>query len=272
MEAALNHYLQFGWAVLDLIDPRPVQEARQALEIELVKLTGKKTSLEDYHLIAQDDAQHTQWQSHMHNFFHEKKFARKIISAQKSFFEKLIGGDLLVQEKPYLRLTRPFKRQDNIGYHRDTFYGGSPYEVSVLVPYVNLEPESSLSVMDGSHILSEKLFPTVQIQNPDSEITKGSQKHKMGFPYAPKVLDPSFEANMRPIPLKIGQALFFSLSTLHGSVENRGRNTRWSTDIRVLNALAPVDLSARPQYYERLALTPATASAQQYFVENAAHV
>lgn len=272
MHDSLAHFIEFGWAVLDLLDPAPVFEARVGLQSELVRLVGKSISLEEYHLLAQDDKSHTAWQIHMSSFFDAQKFGRKIIAAQRSFFEKLIGGDLLVQQRPYLRMTRPFKKQDNIGFHRDTFYGGSPYEVSVLIPYVNLEPESSLSVMDGSHILSEALFPTTQIQNPDLEVTKGSEKHKLGFLYAPKILDPVFEEKMHPIPLRIGQALIFSLSTLHGSVENRGRHTRWSTDIRVVNALAPVDLSARPHYYEPFAAVPATACAERYFKENLAHV
>ena len=50
----------------------------------------------------------------------------------------------------------------------------------------------------------------------------------------------------------MGQALVFSLATVHGSTHNGGTTTRWSTDIRMVNALAPVDLSGRPDYYEVL--------------------
>ena len=123
--------------------------------------------------------------------------------------------------------------------------------------------------MDGSHVLSEKLFPTTQILNPDSQVVKGSQKHQLGFLYAPKLMDPSVNEKMKPVPIKIGQALIFSLSTVHGSIENRGTRTRWSTDIRVLNALANVDLSSRPDYYESLAVSTVTESARRYFSENA---
>lgn len=264
MNHLLEHFLKDGWVVLDLLDPAPVMVAREGLQKQLNALLGKKLELEEYHKIAEEDSYHTDIQVKMTQFFREKKYARGILSAQELFFKELLGRDLLIQANPYLRMTRPFKKQDNIGYHRDTFYGGSPYEVSVLVPFVDLEAESSLRVMSESHFLPESLFPTNQVQNEDREVTKGSDKHKLGFLYAPKLMDPSIEEKMQAIPLKVGQALLFSLSTVHGSVENRGRVTRWSSDMRVLNALAPVDLSARPDYYETLCLSPVTQSVKKY--------
>src|SRR6185295_17574215 len=147
MQQLIDHFSTQGWVVMDLLDPKPVWEARKALQAELERVLQKKHSLEEYHLIAEQDEFHTDLQTRLATFFHERKFAKAIIGAQLPFFEKLVGGDLLVQKKPYLRMTRPFKKQDNIGYHRDTFYGGSPFEVSVLVPYVDVPAESSLSVM-----------------------------------------------------------------------------------------------------------------------------
>jgi sporadic carbohydrate cluster 2OG-Fe(II) oxygenase len=264
-----DQFTEKGWIVMDFVDPSPVFLARQELEKQLKGLLNRPIRLEDYHQVVEDDKTHTAWQVEITQFFRQQKFARKIIQSQAELFKQLVGADLLVQANPYLRMTRPFKKQDNIGYHRDTFYGGSPYELSILIPFVDLEGESSLSVLSGSHVLSEELFPTVQVQNPDGEVVKGSEKHNLGFLYAPKVMDPSIEERMQAIPLKVGQALVFSLSTVHGSIENRGAVTRWSSDVRVVNALAPVDLSARPDYYEPLCSSPVTACARQYIQANA---
>jgi len=268
MEHLLNEFETQGWIVLDLPDKNPIFKARDLLQKELNSLTSKTIPLEEYHNLAENDEYHTDMQYKLTAFFRQERFAYKIISAQVDFFKKFIGNDLFVQKNPYLRMTRPLKPQDNIGYHRDTFYGGSPYELSVLVPFVELNEKNSLSVMNGSHTLSEKLFPTDRIENPDKSVVKGSQKHQMGFLYAPKLMDPAVREKMKPIPLKLGQVLIFSLSTVHGSIVNESNRTRWSSDMRVLNALAPVDLSARPEYYEPLCFSPVTRSAQKYFKNN----
>ena len=73
---------------------------------------------------------------------------------------------------------------------------------------------------------------------------------------------------MRPVPMRVGQLLIFSLSLVHGSAQNTGKTTRWSSDVRVVNALAEVDLSARPDYYEPLCRSAVSSGAQAYFDAN----
>jgi len=267
MKTAHEQFAEKGWLIVDFSDKEPVLRARKELQEELSSLIGKETALEDYHETIPAE-KHTEIQVHMTEFFRKRRFGPRIVASHLRFFQAFIGLDLLVQANPYLRITRPFRKEDNIGYHRDTFYGGSPYELSVLIPFVDLEPESNLQVLSGSHILPESEFPTTQVVNEDASITKGSAKHNLGFLYAPKVMDPLIESRMESYPLRVGQALIFSLSTVHGSVENRGRVSRWSTDIRVLNALAPVNLEARPTYYEPLCESAVTASAKSYLKNN----
>lgn len=261
-----QQFKENGWAVIDLIDHSTVHRAKEALEAHLSKVLGTPSTLEAYRM--EEDALHTEVQVEMTRFYREKKFGPQVIASMLPFFQGLLGPDLLVQANPYLRITRPGKEQDNIGYHRDTFYGGSPYELSVLVPFVDVPAAAALSVLSGSHVHSEKVYPTEQIQNPDKAVTKGSSKHQLGFLYAPKLMDDSIEAAMRPIPLSIGQALIFSLSTVHGSRLNTGLYPRWSSDIRVMHAFAPVDLGARPDYYQVLSESVITHSAKAYFYAN----
>ncbi len=269
MHTMLEHFEKHGWVVLDLLNHDPVFTARHELQKQLGVLTSQDVSLEDYHSLGYKDPEHTELQIQMTNFFRKQRLGQKVIEAQVPFFKELVGSDLLVQGKPYLRMTRPNCPQDNIGYHRDTFYGGSPYEISVLIPFVDLPAESSLGMLSGSHVLSDSEFPTKQVIS-DPLVTKGSDKHKLGFLYAPKPMDSAIEKDMQYIPLKLGQALVFNLAIVHGSVVNKGSVTRWSTDIRVMNALAPVDLSSRPDYYESETFhsSPLTRTAHQYFVAN----
>ena len=268
METIKKHFLEKGWFVVDLPNPEPVLETCEFLQDELTHALGKKIPLEEYHLHVQDDVLHTELQILITQKFRERSSGFLIIQAQRSFFTDLLGPDLYAQANPYLRITRPQKSGDNIGYHRDTFYGGSPYELSVLVPFVDLPPESSLSVLSGSHVHSEDFYPTIQVENPDIAVRKGTPKHQLGFLYAPKEMHPSIEEHMEPIALKVGQALVFSLSTVHGSRLNIGPVSRWSSDIRVMHALAPVDLSARPDYYKPMSFSVVTESAQKYLFNN----
>jgi len=265
----IEHFSEKGWVVIDFVDQTPVMKAREALQAHLNKLLGKNIPLEEYHTEVEDDAHHTDLQTKMTEFFRKQKFGKAIIEKQLSLFKPFMGLDLSVQRNPYLRMARPGKPQDNIGYHRDTYYGGSPYELSVLVPFVDVAEPSALQVMTGSHTLPENHFPTTQIENPDEAVRKGSSKHQLGFLYAPKVMDPSIATDMLAVPLKLGQAIAFSLSTVHGCVVNNGTATRWSSDIRVMNAFAPVDLSARPDYYEPLSNSALTTQAQTYFTATA---
>ncbi|MCS6814502.1 MAG: phytanoyl-CoA dioxygenase family protein [Cyanobacteria bacterium] len=252
-----------GWFVVQAPNPEPIYAARTALLNELRRLTGQPTiTLETYHQVIEDDRYHTDLQIQLTNFFRTQRFGPQIIAAQLDFFQALLGRDLNVQSSPYLRITRPHKPQDNIGYHRDTFYGGSPFELSVLIPYVDVSAASALSVLPGSHLRPESDFPTRQIQS--TEVTKGSPKHQLGFLYAPKLIDPACLRPMQPIPLKLGDLLIFSLATVHGSEENQGQFCRWSSDVRVVNALAPVDLSMRPTYYEPLSRSIVTETAEIY--------
>ncbi len=246
--------------VFDLPDSRLVFEAREFLERELKKKTTPNTSLESYMC---EDEKHTALQIELTRLYRENRFGPRIIQAQLPFFRDFLGPDLSVQSNPYLRITRPGKPQDNIGYHRDTFYGGSPYELSVLIPFVDIEPESALKILPGSHLAPQEAYPTEQVVS--EEVTKGSAKHQLGFLYAPKLMRPGIEKEMVPIPLKVGQGLLFSLAAVHGSLINGGKVARWSSDIRVMPAFAPVDLSARPDYYEPLCRSPLTQAACEYF-------
>jgi hypothetical protein len=246
--------------------PRPevVHSVRAALLDELRRLSGvRDVTLERYHGDRRRRRRPTTTTSSSSpSCSRSRRYAYKVLADQLDFFRPFLGPDLLVQVNPYLRMARAGKLQDNIGYHRDTFYGASPYELSVWIPYVDLPAESSLSVLSGSHIRPEADFPVTQTQS--EQVTKGSNLHKMGFPYAPKVMDPAPLAGIRMVPVKIGEALVFSLATVHGSTYNGGPTTRWSTDIRVVNALAPVDLGSRPDYYGPLSSSVVSDGARAY--------
>jgi len=255
--------LEHGWTVVQLGDSRPVRKIQDRLTRELRQLlSNDQVTLEDYHRFVVEDEQHFRIQGQLTEFLCNEDLVKEIIAANLSVFSPFVSCDLNIQRRPHLRITRPARPRDNVGFHRDTFYGDSPWALNVSIPFVDVPPEAALHVLSGSHVSPETDFPTTQYTSPD--VTKGSLKHKLGFPYAPKAIPESLLEGVQPVPLRLGEAVAFSAAIVHGSVENRSETTRWTCDVRLINALAPKSPTQRDGYYESLTVTPMTQIATRY--------
>ena len=258
-----------GWIAMDLPDPQPVFAVRDQL---LTRLRSESLPalerLDDYHTLVTDDERHIATLHDLATFYGDRRFGRGIIAANLDLFRGLVGGDLHVQKHPYLRAVRPGRVTDAAPIHRDTYYGASPFEVSVLVPFTEVDAAGAMRVISGSHLAPDRDYPFEQHQSED--VTIRSPKHQLGFPYAPKLLDPSLMERAEPVPLKVGQALIFGLSLVHGGGINTGTRTRFSSDIRVANSLAPVQWSrgVAAEYFEPLCSTVITRTARSYLAAN----
>lgn len=247
-----RHLLDEGWAILSARHTESIFEVKRILENQLKSHTGlRDINLENYGEWELSEEQHLLCHSHMTQFFRSHKLGRRVIEANLSLFVELIGPDINVQQNPYLRIARPGILGDNLDFHRDTFYGHTPYELSVLVPYVELSQENSLSMLSGSHIQPDREFPFTQVKSADIE--KGSLKNQLGFLYAPKLLHPHVTEGIKPVSLQLGDILVFSQATIHGSRVNLSRITRWTSDTRIVNAFVPLKPELKPGYYEPLA-------------------
>lgn len=100
--------------------------------------------LELYHLTVIDDDLNIEIQKDLTQVVIKDGAIRRIIHNELEIFKALVGVDLHIQKYPYLRIARPNKTQDNIGYHRDTHYGSSPYEVSIHIPLTSVGKLGSL--------------------------------------------------------------------------------------------------------------------------------
>lgn len=188
---------------------------------------------------------------------------RRIIECELERFRALIGADLHIQRKPFLRISRPGVPDDNIGLHRDTWYGDTPHEISVWIPFTDTDENSALRVAPGSHLWPEAAYPVERFAG---GVEKGSVKHSLGFIHGqPKRL--ASPVATRALPVKVGELIVFSLSLLHGVEVNRAARTRVSMDVRLANSLAPVKFarSRDEHYYEQLCVSPVTRAAKHYY-------
>lgn len=254
---------KYGYIVLDLTKLDALHHAQEQLLQYLRKESASnEITLENYHNYFSEDDKHYDMQFKMLNFLRNQEFSKKILQENIELFKYLLGPDLDIQREPYLRIARPYTSGDNIGFHRDTFYGTSAQEISVLIPFVDLEPKQSLYVYPGSHTFKDSFFEWESTQS--SSVQKNSKKHQMGFLYAPKVMKGDIKSHMVPVPLKQGQALVFMLSLVHGSEENRGETTRWSSDIRIKCAHAQLNPDMKEGYYVPLSESVVSKCFKQY--------
>jgi hypothetical protein len=269
-EQQFTLFAEHGWLVIDLPDPAIVVAVRERLLGHLrATALPDLPRLEDYHARVSDADRHIAITHELASFYWRESLGTMLIASQVSFFQRFIGLDLHVQKYPYLRVVRPGKLDDAVSLHRDTYYGSSPYEIAVLIPFTDFPADGALRVLTGSHVEPDSAYPW--FAGDSGGVTVRSPKHELGFPYAPKVLDPALLVRAQPVPLRVGQALLFSLSLVHGAGTNASPTTRFSTDIRVVHSLAPIEWShsVHPDYYLPLCSSPVTEQARRYLAANA---
>jgi Phytanoyl-CoA dioxygenase (PhyH) len=261
-------FAERGWAAFDVPDPSGIFEARDALLAHLQRSIPALARLDDYHNHVTDRERHVEVMYDLAQFYWTAGLGRPIITRNLELFRRLIGPDLVIQSRPYLRSVRPGMDVDAAPLHRDTYYGASPYEISVVVALTRIESSAALRVISGSHLAPDSAFPYVQTVSDDVAIR--SPKHKLGYPYAPRLLDPSLMETAEPVPLEVGQALVFPLQLVHGGGTNGSARTRFSTDIRLANLLAPVAWSrgVDEDYFVPLSTSAVTRAAQAFLAAN----
>lgn len=257
-----------GWLAIDLPEPGAILEARDRLLAHLRRTLPALERLDDYHLHVRDDDQHVAVLHDLATYYWEANLGRPIVTDNLDLFRRLIGPDLHVQPFPYLRAVRPGLVRDAAPLHRDTYYGASPFEVSIVVPFTEMEAAGALRVISGSHLEPDSAYPYTQTVSTD--VTIRSPKHQLGYPYAPRLLDPGLMDIATPVPLRVGQVLIFPLQLVHGGGINDSSGTRFSTDIRLANSLAPVQWSrgVRKEYFVPLCTSPVTRAAQTFLAAN----
>jgi len=120
-----------------------------------VLTNNKKINFSNYHKHVSDKKHnHIQWE--LAKYFRKERLHVLAFKGIKKFLFYNLGQDILIQKKPFLRIARPFKPEDNIGLHKDTIYGQNPYEMSIHVPLMKLGKKSCLKFAPNSYLINEK--------------------------------------------------------------------------------------------------------------------
>lgn len=259
----IDNFANDGYIVLDLYNTNYLDKFKEIILKELRDiLNNQDITLETFHNYITDEKEKIDIQYKINKLIWDNGLHEQIIKDNINIYYDLIGKDLDIQTQPYLRIARPNCPEDNIGFHRDIFYGSSAYELSSVVPLVDLNEQSALQIEPESH----KKGP-IPYNKVDSEtIIKGDKRNQLGFQYSPKIIDKDYKMDMIAIPLKFKQILAFALGTIHGQEVNKDNITRWSIDIRVKNSFA--ESGTKSGYYKHLSSSPVNKTAQIYYSNN----
>lgn len=141
----------------------------------------------------------------------------------------------MVQSNAYLRATRPriSNAQENVGWHRESFYGPNMTEaINLWMPILNVSSDNTLHYIPDTHTIPDSEIQTVSEADPS--LPRFSAGHRIGLLYAPKKIVSGVDfSTSRPFVVLPGEAAIFAASLIHGSAENRSDSIRFSLDIRM---------------------------------------
>lgn len=182
-----------------------------------------------------------------------KEIVKNLLLANSECFISLLGPDVDIQSEIYLRVSRPHREGDLIDWHRDTFYGNTPWELNFWLPVFPLAKGAGLMLVEGSHLVPADNVRHIEEKNEfRKKVIKGSTASELGFQYAPKCDDTISNMDMSKVKLltpKIGQAIFFFGHIIHRA-QNFSNKTRVSIDVRIKHMLAPT--TTKFGYYKPL--------------------
>lgn len=190
--------------------------------------------------------------------FNRRNLARRLAQDRRHQLSVILGSDrIMLQTNLYLRATRPKQvmHQENIGWHRESFYGPSMQTaVNFWLPVANVNMDNTLRFISESHLIPDEAIETVNEDDP--VVARGSAGHKIGLLYSPKRIVSGVDLSCpRPFIVLPGEAAIFSGQLIHGAAENHSEQIRFSIDFRLI---AAANLTDRKQHF---------ASGKEYFEE-----
>ncbi len=180
----------------------------------------------------------------------DKQIIKKMLLRNSVYLTSLLGPDLDIQSDIHLRVSRPTVQEDLVGWHRDTFYGNSYWEINLWFPIYPLDDGAGLMLLEGSHHIPSK---NIRALSDDSKLSKnpekGSLANRIGYPYLPKTDDVISELDINKVKIlkpNVGEVVFFFGYMVH-KAQNFSSKTRVSIDLRIKNHFTPTN-TARGYY------------------------
>lgn len=167
----------------------------------------------------------------------DQRYNCAIVDSIKTDLISYLGTDqFLIQSNLYFRASRPQQQpgQENIGWHRETFYGPNLSKViNVWTPIRNVSRSNSLRYIPGSQLIPDKQIIRKNIGSTHTK--RFSTGHRLGFNYDPKVITAGVDLTKpRRLMVPLGASALFSGNLIHGAATNLSQKIRFSVDFQVI--------------------------------------
>jgi hypothetical protein len=223
----------------------------QALDkIQQLVTSVFSSSPEDWHQFAASQEDRLQLLKTLFDKVADSGLVLELLRANVDLLIPLVGPDIDTQSRPQVRVSRPTVTEDLIDWHRDSFYGNSPWELNIWFPVFPLREGAGLLFVPGSHVVPSKNVREIKSESSfKNAVTKGSLPNQVGYTYSQKTDDAI--ANLKPsdsrlLAPKVGNAILFFANGIHTG-HNQSTHTRISIDTHVRNMHSPTN--TKPGYY-----------------------
>jgi sporadic carbohydrate cluster 2OG-Fe(II) oxygenase len=234
----LKKFHDKGYLKFNVLNKKFLNQLRQEFLLKFKKLRlNKKNFQKKYHKILIDLKEHHKVQSEFQKIIFKKKIHYNLIKFYKSYFAQILGQDIAATTSVNFRAVRPKKNIDNIGFHRDTDLGHTPYEINVWVPLFDTNKSNSLYILPKSH---QKKLDYFKFTKMKTKFIRGGNENKLGYFYKSFKFKNLNHKKMIPIVCKFGQIIIFYSSCIHGTKTNTSNETRFSFDFNISNSFFPI--------------------------------
>jgi sporadic carbohydrate cluster 2OG-Fe(II) oxygenase len=160
--------------------------------------------------------------------------------------EALVGNELAMQRQINLSVQLPHDAGSVLPVHSDVWAGDSPYEVVLWVPYVDCARTKSMYFCDAAR--------DADVQSRLADLRRASAEDLY------KLIEPDVEF----VDIAYGEVLVFTQNILHGNRVNEEPETRWSSNCRFKSLLSPYADKKLGEFFEPIAIRPATRLGLRY--------
>ena len=175
-----------------------------------------------------------------------KNFRKNYYNVASTFLHKIVGNELVMQNRVNLSIQLPNDGSSLLDVHADTWSGDSPFEVVVWLPLVNCFKTKSMFILPASkykkieNILNSKKF------NDSSKLFSKIKK------------------DVKWLRVNYGQVLIFNQCLPHGNLVNIEKETRWSMNCRFKSIFSPYGDKKIGEFFEPISLKAASKFAMKY--------
>ena len=209
-------------------------------------ISSEKISLKNAHQVIQHDASNDLRLHIMQQLSKTNEFNKNYYFAAKKIIHILCGNELAMQKRPGISINLPNNRNDVLPIHADTWNGVSPYELNILIPFVDCIDSMCLYILKKDKYISRLKDSKGLLRLTSDELFN------------------ELREDLTWIPIKYGKILAFDQSLPHGYSLNAELFSHWSMNCRFKGLHTPYWDKKLGEYFMPISVRSSTRLGMNY--------